>query len=206
MKTFIYAGAAIAALAAMPALAVQQAPVRPAPQAQPMTRATVQTMVQTHFAQADADRDGFVTKAEAEASIGAMRARRQTMRAERRDDRFARLDANGDGSISRAEFDAPRAERSADRAVRKAQRAERRADRMERRGDRRHRVAMRMGGRFGANFFERADSDKDGRISLAEATAHPLARFDRIDANKDGTVSIEERRAMRALRTPQRAD
>jgi Ca2+-binding EF-hand superfamily protein len=96
---------------------------------------------------------------------------------------FARLDANGDGSISRAEFDA--------RPERGPARQERRGNRMERRGER----GGMMGAGFGARMFERADADKDGRISIAEATARPLAMFDRADANKDGTVTLEERRA-----------
>ena len=52
---------------------------------------------------ADADRNGTVTAEE-------MRAAGQAKRAERRHAMFDRLDANKDGSISRAEFDAPRAD------------------------------------------------------------------------------------------------
>jgi Ca2+-binding EF-hand superfamily protein len=43
--------------------------------------------------------------------------------------------------------------------------------------------------------FDRLDADKDGRVSLAEASTHALALFDRADANRDGTVTPEERRA-----------
>src|SRR3546814_10206016 len=104
MKMVAFAGIAAATVLAVPALAVQQHGDRRAP----MTRASAQTMVQTQFAQVDADHDGFVTRAEGAAF-------REGRRAERRAERFARLDANGDGSISRPEFDAPRAERG-DRA------------------------------------------------------------------------------------------
>jgi Ca2+-binding EF-hand superfamily protein len=51
------------------------------------------------------------------------------------------------------------------------------------------------GGRFGGAMFERMDSDRDGRVSLAEASSRALEMFDRTDANRDGTVSADERRA-----------
>ena len=54
--------------------------------------------------------------------------------------------------------------------------------------------------RFGAKRFERMDADRDGRVSLAEATALRLQRFDRIDTDKDGTITREERRAARQAR------
>jgi hypothetical protein len=44
------------------------------------------------------------------------------------------------------------------------------------------------------------DLDRDGRVSLAEATRFRLERFDRIDANDDGRISIEERQAARSER------
>jgi hypothetical protein len=183
MKKLILAGGAAVALAAVPALAIQQDNAR---QAQPMTRADVQTRIQTQFAKADADRDGFVTKAEAEARIGAAREQRQAKRGERRAEMFARLDANRDGSLSREEFAAPKVRTGEERAKRRAHRGMRGGKQ----------GGMMMGG-FGARFFERADIDKDGRVSLAEASARSLARFDRADANKDGTVTDEERRAAR---------
>ena len=60
----------------------------------------------------------------------------------------------------------------------------------------RHRGPGAMaGGRFGGAMFERMDSDRDGRVSLAEASARALEMFDRADANRDGTVTVDERRA-----------
>lgn len=185
MKKFLILGAASAALVATPLLAqINQAPQRGAG----ITRAQAEAGVRAMFAKIDTDRDGYVTRADAEAAAAAHRSQRQEARGERRSALFARLDANGDGMISRAEFDAPRAARG--------DRAERRADRMERRGDRR---GMR-GERLGVRLFERLDADRDGRVSLAEVTAARLQRFDRLDANKDGVVTREERQAARQAR------
>lgn len=75
------------------------------------------------FASMDADKDGAVTRAEFDASAGAMRGGRMhgmgggragmrhapltdAQLRERRDARFRAMDSNGDGMISRAEFDA----------------------------------------------------------------------------------------------------
>jgi EF hand len=42
--------------------------------------------------------------------------------------------------------------------------------------------------------FQRADADKDGRLSKAEAAKLPAvaARFDELDADKDGSLSMAE--------------
>ena len=49
----------------------------------------------------------------------------------------------------------------------------------------------------GGGMFERADADKDGRVSLTEALAKRLALFDKVDTDKDGKISPEERKAAR---------
>ncbi len=146
--------------------------------AAPATRSAVETMVKEHFTKVDANGDGFVDKAEA---AGA----REKMTAEMRDRHFKELDANADGSISRAEFDAHHAEPVAMGGM-----TEHSAG---------HRPGMRMGMGMmmhgGDRMFERADADKDGRVSLAEAIALPMAHFEKADANKDGAISPEERKA-----------
>jgi hypothetical protein len=204
MKTFILAGAALAALAAIPASAQPGGQMRG--QAE-LTRAEMQQRVQARFARADANRDGFLTRDEAPARPQGVRGERREDRAERRAERggrrallFARLDSNRDGMISRAEFD-NRAQRG-DRTERRAFRAERRADRMERRGDRAGRGRQGGGGGFGR--FERVDTNRDGRISLAEAQTGALARFARLDLNRDGRVTREERLRAREQRRDDR--
>jgi hypothetical protein len=184
MKTLILGGAALAALAAFPASAQ--------PQTQLQTRAALAAQVEARFARADSNRDGFVTQEEVRART---EARRQ-QRAERRGQRFDQLDSNHDGMISRAEFEAPRAVR--------ALRSERRGERLAHRGARRGGGMMMA--RFGARAFATMDSNRDGRVALAEAQRVALQRFDRVDSNRDGTISLNERQAARAARMERREE
>lgn len=46
-----------------------------------------------------------------------------------------------------------------------------------------------------APVLNRFDTNKDGKVSLAENRAPAIAQFDRADTNKDGTLSVEEQRA-----------
>jgi len=192
MKTFIFFGAAAAALIAAP---VAAQPMKG--EGRFMDRAQVESRTAAGFARVDANRDGFVTQAEAEGARTAIRGQRMEGRGERREARFARLDADRNGVISRDEFFAARGERAGN--GQRVDRGERRAMRMDRRGQR---AGMRggMGGQFGAQAFARMDMNRDGRISLAEATRFRLERFDRVDANDDGRVTPEERQAIRAER------
>jgi Ca2+-binding EF-hand superfamily protein len=218
MKTIILAGA-MAAAAAVPAFAQPPAPMAPmgpqAPRAglerghmaRPVTRAEVQARVQRMFARFDLNRDGFITRDEIAAAraqrAGGHRFQGQDMRAQpvqgdraamrapaRRGERlFARLDANHDGVITRAEFDAAMAARQQHMGAR--------GGRGEgfRGGARFGRAGM---GGFGGRLFERFDMDRDGRVSIQEATSAALQAFDRADTNHDGVVTPEERRAARA--------
>jgi len=190
MKTFVSLLAATAALVAVPALA-QMNQGAGAAQRGPITRAAMQAQVARQFAMTDANRDGFVTKVEAEARMAAMGPRRQARPAKSNSDHFAELDRDRNGSISRAEFDAHHANAKENRAERRESRMERRADRME------HREIRGTGLRINARQFERFDANKDGLLSLAAAQVRPLARFTAADGNRDGTVTIEERRASR---------
>jgi hypothetical protein len=199
MKKFVLFGVAAAALVAIPAAAQPQRGERV------IDRAQIESRVGAMFARVDANRDGFITQAEADAARTAVRGQRmqqrgvrQGVRGERREAAFARLDTDRNGIISRAEFTAPRAQGEG-RAERREARGERRAARFERRGERRGPRGA-MGARFGAQAFARMDSDRDGRVSLAEATRFRLERFERMDANNDGRISREEVQAVRAER------
>jgi len=185
MKTLILAGIAFAAAAALPAVA-QPAPARPDAN-RVLTRAEVQSRVQARFARADVDKDGFVTREEAQARRAGGRQRIRAGREERRAALFARLDGNRDGVLSREEFEAPGARGAGagdgPRGGRLGQRT-------------RHRGGAVAGG-LGGRGFAALDSDRDGRVSLQEAQSAALRMFDRADANRDGTVTPDERRAAR---------
>ncbi len=190
MKKLVIIGAAAAALIAVPTIAEIG-------RSGGVTRSEIPSQVRNGFLEVDRDRDGFVTEAEAGSFRTSIRGERRDRRQQQREARFEGLDRNRAGAISREEFFA-RADR-----VDRGDRAERRQDRRERRAERRERRMERRadrGLRFGPRAFERMDSNRDGRVSLAEATEQRLRRFDRIDANRDGRVTREERRSFRAER------
>ena len=197
MKKPLIGGAALLVSAA----AIAQ--VAPAPVAASQTKAAkvhtrveVQAKVTEHFAKVDTNRDGAVTKAEAEAARTALRSQFVERREDRREQAFERIDGNRDGAISRAEWDAQAAQRQQRVAAR------------DRDGD-----GRRDGGRFhgggmhnlGGHMFEMADANKDGRVTLQEAQAAALRHFDTADANRDGQITPEERQQLRQrMRTQHR--
>lgn len=159
----------------------------------------------------DADGNGVLTRAEAQASATQMFARmdankdgkidatdRAAQRAEMQAKRFATLDANKDGSVSKAEWD----QHGADHAAKRAERGAKRADAGEARGGKRGdgmrgHHGKRGGHHGGMGGWMKSDTNGDKAISQAEFTTASLARFDRLDANKDGQVTAEERQAAR---------
>lgn len=180
----------LASAAAIAQVAPGAAPQAPGPMAAKVhTRAEVQAKVAEHFARVDANHDGVVTKAEADAAVQAFRGKWAEKAKDRREDRgdrmFERLDSNRDGSVSRAEWDAGQAMR------------EQRIASHDRDGDGR-RDRHKHGGMdgFSGQMFEMADSNKDGRVTLQEAQAAALRHFDMADANHDGQVTPNERRQM----------
>ena len=163
MKKLLMGCAALAL--AVPALA--QVASAPAPKAQNAakihTRADVQAKVAKHFARVDANRDGFVTQAEADAAVEAFRGKRTEKRTERRAERrehaFERIDVNGDGAITKAEWDAKQAKRQ-ERVAARDHDGDGRADRTRAGGH-------GMGG-FGGHMFDMADTNRDGQITREE--------------------------------------
>jgi Ca2+-binding EF-hand superfamily protein len=59
---------------------------------------------------------------------------------------------------------------------------------------------MRADGMRGGHerMFERADADRDGRVTREEMRTAARERFDRVDANRDGAVTLEEWQAYAA--------
>ena len=163
-------------------------------------------------AMGDADGNGVLTRAEAQASAAQMFAKmdankdgkidatdRAARHAEMQAKRFAAFDANSDGSISKAEWD----QQGADRAAKRTERKEKRVAAGE--GGDGKRDGMRghhgkrggHGMRGGQGGWMKADTDGDKAISQSEFQTAALARFDAADTNKDGQVTAEERQAQR---------
>lgn len=226
MSKYLFGGAAaVAMIAISPAIAqaVQPAPapqvlIQRAPIAKVHSRAEVGNHVRTMFERVDANRDGFVTKAEGEAAR-AHRAERMIKHMRRgeagspeqhaanRGAMFDRIDSNRDGSISRAEFEAA-PKRHERRIVIRTDGAKADGAKAGAHGApmmRRMRMGMGMGGLRG-HMFDMADANKDGKVSLQEATAAAYRHFDMADSNRDGQITREERmqmhERMRAERRP----
>jgi Ca2+-binding EF-hand superfamily protein len=179
MTKFLIGAAALALVS--PAVA-QVAPVASHPGQRVHTRAEVQTTTAQMFARLDTNRDGFVTKAEADAARAQLRSQFAARSGEKRGAAFDRIDANRDGSVTRQEWDARTAQRQQRVAAKGAE-----APRAGKRG--RHGFRGRM--------FEMADANRDGRVSLQEAQSAALQHFDMMDANRDGQITPEERGQMR---------
>lgn len=101
----------------------------------------------------------------------------------------AKLDANGDGIIDKAE--AAKAPRLAEQFDSLDKNKDGKLDASER--PQRDGMRHRRGGGMHDRFAE-LDTDKDGRVSKAEAAKGPMAaRFDEMDANKDGYLDKTDR-------------
>ena len=172
-KTIVIGGMVAVTFAALAGGVMAQQANRPARAQTEMTQVAFVDARVARLTAADADNDGTVTVEERQAA-------RQAKRADRADSRFDRLDANGDGSISRAEFDAPRQARAE-------------------RGPRAERAAMRgpRGGRGGERAARMAER---GPLVIAEARAKAEQAFARMDADGNGVVTAAERQALRGER------
>lgn len=146
------------------------------------TRADVAAKIKTRFAMLDANKDGAVLRSEVDGL-------REKHVAEARDRHFKAMDSNQDGAISRAEFDAGHAAGPGH--------ARQGAEKGKHEGHKRHHLAAVANGPIGGRMFDRADANKDGKVTEAEMLAGALARFDATDANKDGVITPDERRAAR---------
>ncbi len=214
-KCLLGAAAAAVAVALSPAIAQTAAP---APHAQihhaPMrahTRAEVGAHVQKMFQRLDSNRDGFITKAEIEARKGDRRAKRAERhgatgdRTAHRAAMFDKLDSNRDGSISRDEF-ARAPNREQRRVVIRDHQGQERNLQVPGHGGAHAMRGMRgmhMG--LGGRMFDMADANRDGRVTLQEATAAAYRHFDMADVNRDGQITRDERIQMhQRMRTERR--
>ncbi len=193
-KSLMFGGAALTATIAIAAFAQMPPMGRHGP---PTTRTELQAEIAEHFKAADTNKDGFVTRAEFEAARAAMKAKFEAKRSEHRAEAFAMLDKNHDGALSKDEYLAPPQhgpEGHDDHDMPPPPGAGPDGPGHGGHGGRmmrHHGGGMGMGGKW----FDRADADHDGKISLAEASSGPLAMFDRADTNHDGKISPEEHKA-----------
>jgi hypothetical protein len=128
------------------------------PAAQGMPKATFLSNVEAEFTAMDTNRDGKASKAEIEqhrAQLNATRLQQQNRAL------FARLDQDKSGSISAQEF---------------------------------ARLAQPRGTPNVQPLVTRLDSDRDQQLSRAEYRVGSLADFERLDTNKDGRLTPAEAR------------
>ena len=235
MMKFLLGGAAATALVAFVPAIAQPAPPPPpgvatgtAPMPQIRTeihrlerktesRDELVAHIRDMFARMDSNKDGFVTREEADAGHKMMADGIRRKFAARlpegglpRLDRgamFDRLDANKDGSISRDEFVKAKPEVRQERHVLVMRDGEGPVEvgggpgQHNMRIMRMHDRGMGMHGRL----FERADANRDGRVSLQEMTAMALQHFDSADANHDGKLTPDERMQMHRVIRGRRA-
>ncbi|WP_200844705.1 MULTISPECIES: EF-hand domain-containing protein [unclassified Novosphingobium] len=173
----------------------------------------------------DANGDGVVTRAEAQAAAAAMFAKldvnkdgkidqadRELARQQKREGKFAKLDTNKDGSISKAEFMADRGPEGRGRGPGMdgpppppgemgKDGPGKDGPRGEGRGHHGKRGGHGFGGgRMGGGMMAMArdaDTNHDGAISKDEFMAAAMKRFDAADTNHDGKVTKEEKQAAR---------
>ena len=214
---------AVAQTAPPPGVAQGTVPVAPAPRVQTQTRVMVMgdkvmtrdeviTHIRDMFARLDTNKDGYLTREELDATRDKMMgmhgdvekklAHRGVMMGDR-GAMFDRLDTNHDGNISRQEFMAAQPQMREQRVfiMRDGSAPGVPGGASGASGMKMH--AMGMHG-FGGHLFDMADTNKDGRVSLAEAQAAALAHFDRADLNHDGKLTPEERQQAHQMRHEQR--
>ena len=217
MSNFLFGGAAAAMFVAASAAAQPSAPPPPAPappqvqvmriQREPMriqTRDEVVKHVRDLFARLDTNRDGFLTRDEADSAKQAMGGEVRERFAKRlaegggpnpdRGAAFDRLDTNKDGMVSRQEFTSAQPQTFQRRVF-----VMHDGEGVEMGGPgqiRMHRMGMGLHGRM----FEMGDANHDGKLSLQEATNAALQHFDQADANRDGKLTPGERMRMRQER------
>lgn len=145
-----------------------------------LTRTEAQTAADSLFARLDANADGVVNREEARAGLRALAQ-------EEIEARFKAQDADGDGRVTLDESKLParffqKLDRNSDQALTPDE--------------------LDFGDRLDPSGFvlRKADADRDGQVTRAEAAQAALSRFDRADANRDGVLTrgeLETRRGKR---------
>lgn len=146
-----------------------------------LTKAEFDAGQRAHFDKLDANKDGSITREEREAFH---KAAAETRRTELNKVRFTQLDKDKNGQLSQSEFSAG------------GPRADGQGRDHHRGGDRKG----RPGGpeRVKANGDKAAD--RDTPVTYADFAARGAEAFTRADTNKDGTVTIAELQALKPNR------
>ena len=167
---------AAALLASIPAIALAQ-DAGAAEEAKPVTRIELSNRLDTDYADLDANKDGKVDSAEINARLlKSAEAELEVIKKER-DAAFAKFDTDGNGTISRAEFDA-----RAKLPTIKEPDAKPFLDRFDANKD--GNISKDEFRAPTMSNFERLDKDKDGTLSLAEQKAPTPATAAKAPAKK----------------------
>jgi Ca2+-binding EF-hand superfamily protein len=157
-----------------------------------ISRAEMTAAALARFDRLDADRNGTVTAEERRARFDARRGARD---GEVRRGAAARFDANGDGQVSRAEYDQASEAARQRRFARVDLNSDGVWDRNEIQslaarfdGDRMH--SGHRGGRGGEGRSAAASTRADAERTASE-------HFDRLDANRDGYIGADERTGLK---------
>ncbi len=161
---------------------------------QSITRADLQKRLAARFAQMDSNRDGSLTRAEVEANRASFMKLTKAVVARELQKDFTASDTDKNGKVTLAELTA------AAPAARKAS-AGKAFERLDSNKDGGVSLAeltaaapnLKIAG--ADEFMQRFDADKNGKVTAAEYPRAALAAFDRADSNKDGKISDQERKA-----------
>lgn len=174
-RMFVIGGAIITVALAVPILASADTPMGMGLEGV-LQRGEVEARIKNMFGKLDTDKDGTITRAEAQSG-------REAMRGKMLAHHFDKLDADKNGSVSRDEFVAGHHMPDSAKAGEE------------------HKMHAGMGhGGNAMRLFDRADGNKDGKVTLNEATEAALKHFDQVDVNHDKQVTPDERRAFHAQR------
>jgi Ca2+-binding EF-hand superfamily protein len=135
-----------------------------APATQPLSRTSFMQRLDSGFVTVDANKDGFMDRAEIEAAEAKALTARKAALMRQREEIYRKLDANKDGALSLAEFSAP----VAAAAIPKAN-ATPVLGRLDTNKD--GKVSLAENRTPAMAQFDRADANKDGSLSAAEQRA-----------------------------------